>query len=219
MKKFNNGKARHMVWAVFIGVVITCAFSAYADKTENALAENLIRLHVVANSDSEADQNLKLSVRDAIVEEVGYLFADNTDKETARREVEANIYVIEEVAEGVIADAGFDYDVEVTLGSADFPTKVYGNVTLPAGTYDALKVVIGNGNGRNWWCVLFPPLCFVDEAAEMPSDSQAILRTSMTDEQYAMVTDSGDIPVKVKFKAYEMWQSGVYAVKNMFVLR
>lgn len=219
MKNFDNSKARHIIWAVFVGIVITCTFSAYADKTESAIAENLIRLHVVANSDSDIDQNLKLKVRDAIVEEVGYLFSDNTNKETARREIEANIDDIECIAQKVVTEAGFDYDVSVTMGSADFPTKVYGNVTLPAGTYEALKVVIGSGNGQNWWCVLFPPLCFVDEAAEMPTESQEILRSSMTDEQYAMVTDSGTMPIKVKFKAYEMWQSGVYAVRNMFAAR
>lgn len=219
MKKFNNTKARHIVWAIFIGVVITCAFSAYADMTESAISENLIRLHVVANSDSDIDQNLKLSVRDAIVEEVGYLFEDNIDKETARREIEANMDVIEEISRRVISEAGFDYDVSVTFGSADFPTKVYGNVTLPAGTYDALKVVIGKGDGQNWWCVLFPPLCFVDGTAEMPSASQEILRSSMTDEHYAMVTNSGKMPVKVKFKAYEMWQNSIYTVKNLFASR
>ena len=216
MKKFNNDKARHAVWAVFIGVVITCGFSAYADRTEQTLADNLIRLHVIANSDSAEDQELKIAVRDAIVEEVGYLFSDITDRETAIREIEENIGYIEGISRRVISDSGYNYDVDVALGSADFPSKTYGNVTLPAGTYDALKVVIGSGDGQNWWCVLFPPLCFVDATAQMPSDSQEILRVSMSDEQYAMVTDGGNLPVRVKFKAYEMWQSGMYAIKNMF---
>ena len=220
MKKFDNDKVRHAIWAVFIGVVITCAFSAYADRTEEALAENIIRLHVIANSDSDEDQNLKLAVRDAIVEEVGYLFADNRDKYTAKGEIEANIDRIENISREVISDSGFDYGVSVELGSAEFPTKAYGDVTFPAGSYDALKVVIGDGRGKNWWCVLFPPLCFVDgSTAEMPTGSHEILRTSMTDEQYAMVTDGGNLPVKVKFKAYEMWQSGMYTVRNMFASR
>lgn len=217
-KTDKTASLRHAVWAICIGVIITCAFSAYADKTEDSLADGLIRLHVIANSDAESDQNLKLAVRDAIVAETGELFADNRDKSAAREEILANMDNIERVARNVISEKGFDYDVSLSLGASDFPTKTYGNVTLPAGTYEALKVVIGDGAGKNWWCVLFPPLCFVDAAtAEMPESSSELLKTSLTDDQYAMVTDGGKFPVKVKFKAYELWQNSKFMIKSMFV--
>lgn len=217
-KTDKTARIRHAIWAICIGVIITCAFSVYADKTEDSLADSLIRLHVIANSDTEADQNLKLAVRDAIVAEVGDLFSDNKDKSMAMEEILANMESIERIARDVIAEKGFSYDVSLSLGSSDFPAKTYGNVTLPAGTYEALKVVIGDGAGQNWWCVLFPPLCFVDATtAEMPASSSEVLKTSLTDDQYAMVTDGGDFPVKVKFKAYELWQNSKFMIKSMFV--
>ena len=206
----------HVLIALCIGVSITYGFSAYAQKTEKSIAENLIRLHVIANSDSDADQSLKYAVRDAIVEEVGGLFADNSDIDETKSELYDNMDNIKAIAQRVIRENGYGYNAELIMGKSDFPTKVYGNVTLPAGTYEALKVVIGEGAGQNWWCVLFPPLCFVDAAtAEMPAESSEILKSSLTDEEYEMITKSGDFPVKVKFKAYEMWQSSKLKFKNM----
>lgn len=202
--------------ALCIGVIITCGFSAYAQKTEKSIADNLIRLHVIANSDSDADQALKYAVRDAIVSEVGTLFADNSHIGETKSELIGAMDSIKHIAKRVIEDNGYNYSVNLVMGKSDFPTKTYGNVTLPAGTYEALKVVIGDGAGQNWWCVLFPPLCFVDGAtAEMPAESSEILKSSLTDEEYEMITESGDFPVKVKFKAYEMWQSSKLKLKNM----
>lgn len=219
MEKQNN-RLRHMLIALCVGVIITFAFSVYADKTEQSLSHGLIRLHVIANSDAESDQQLKLAVRDAIIDQVGTQFADNCQKDEARQEILAHTEDIRLVAQEVIADWGLDYPVEISLGKSDFPTKTYGNVTLPAGTYEALKVVIGEGTGQNWWCVLFPPLCFVDAAtAEMPDESAEILKESLTEEEYAMVTDSGDLPVQVKFKTYELWQSSKLKFKNMIAER
>ena len=103
------------------------------------------------------------------------------------------------------------------FGDSEFPTKVYGNVTLPAGTYEALKVKIGSAQGQNWWCVLFPPLCFVDEAtAEMPEKSAQQLMDGMGEHEYDMVTKTDELPVEVRFKAYEMWQTGRMHLRAMF---
>lgn len=219
MEKQNN-RLRHMLIALCVGVIITFAFSVYADKTEQSLSHSLIRLHVIANSDTDSDQQLKLAVRDAIIDQVGTNFADNCQKDEARQEILAHTEDIRLIAQEVIADWGYDYPVEISLGKSDFPTKTYGNVTLPAGTYDALKVIIGEGAGQNWWCVLFPPLCFVDATtAEMPDESSEILKATLTEEEYAMVTDSGDLPVQVKFKTYELWQSSKLKFKNMIAER
>ncbi len=214
--KDKNSALLHLVLALCFGVIITCVFSAYAGETEKSIADSLIRLHVIANSDTKEDQSLKLKVRDAIVNEVGTLFADNKTIDETRAELTASMSRIKEIAKAVIRENGYGYDVSLHLGNSDFPTKVYGSVTLPAGTYEALRVVIGQGAGQNWWCVLFPPLCFVDAAtAEMTEAGTELLKSSMTDEEYQMVTGNGKLPLQVKFKAYEMWQSSRMKLKTM----
>lgn len=124
--------------------------------------DNIIRFHVIANSDSKPDQELKLEVRDRILEEVGEEFDSSKNIDESRKIIEENLNKIKNIAEDQIKKEGKDYKVEVSLGNDKFPTKTYGDLTLPAGEYEALKVVIGEGKGKNWWCVMFPPLCFVD---------------------------------------------------------
>ncbi|WP_077369434.1 stage II sporulation protein R [Anaerosalibacter sp. Marseille-P3206] len=124
--------------------------------------DKLIRFHVIANSDSPEDQNLKLKIRDKILEEMGDKFAQSTSIENSRQIIEHNIDKIENLAKDEINKNGKNYDVVATLCQDKFPTKSYGDLTLPAGEYEALKVIIGEGKGKNWWCVMFPPLCFVD---------------------------------------------------------
>ncbi|HHV27107.1 MAG TPA: stage II sporulation protein R [Tissierellia bacterium] len=124
--------------------------------------DNIIRFHVIANSDSKPDQELKLEVRDRILEEVGGEFDSCKNIDESRKIIEENLNKIKNIAEDQIKKEGKDYKVGVSLGNDNFPTKTYGDLTLPAGEYEALKVVIGEGKGKNWWCVMFPPLCFVD---------------------------------------------------------
>ena len=135
----------------------------YESRSEyEAINNKLIRFHVIANSDYPEDQDLKLKIRDKILEEMGDEFARSTSVEDSRQIIEANINRIVDLAKGEIAKSGKGYDVIATLGQDKFPTKSYGDLTLPSGEYEALKVVIGEGKGKNWWCVMFPPLCFVD---------------------------------------------------------
>jgi len=122
----------------------------------------LIRLHVIANSDSQEDQALKHKVRDEIIRTVGPEFTGSCDIASARLIAQNNINRIQQIAQEVIKKEGKDYAVTVELGHYPFPTKHYGAFILPAGDYEAVRVVIGNGSGTNWWCILFPPLCFVD---------------------------------------------------------
>jgi stage II sporulation protein R len=126
------------------------------------LSRRVVRLHVVANSDSEADQELKRAVRDAILAEVTPLFMEATSQVEARKAVKAALPRMQAVAAAVVGDAGFTYTVRAELGQYDFPGKAYGETFLPAGRYTALKVLIGEAAGANWWCVLFPPMCFED---------------------------------------------------------
>jgi len=123
------------------------------------LREELIRLHVVANSDSEADQAVKLQVRDAVMASLQTAMADLGDIEQAKTYIQQNIPKIQALANSVLAQAGFDTEAVVTLCKETFDKRVYDTFTLPAGVYESLRITIGNGEGKNWWCVVFPSLC------------------------------------------------------------
>ncbi|MEY8303453.1 stage II sporulation protein R [Anaerosalibacter bizertensis] len=147
---------------VLIIYIIVPFISLEKEETTFQENDNIIRFHVIANSDSTPDQELKLEVRDRILEEVGGEFDSSKNIDESRKIIEENLNKIKNIAEDQIKKEGKDYKVEVSLGNDKFPTKTYGDLTLPAGEYEALKVVIGEGKGKNWWCVMFPPLCFVD---------------------------------------------------------
>lgn len=161
--------------AVLAAFIIACVIStmSFASACED-IRGSVLRMHVVANSDSEEDQCLKLKVRDAVLE-AGKEYFDNS--ESAAQAEEKLIPVkdeLENVAKKVVEDNGYDYDVKVNIGNAYFPTKTYdGDVTLPAGEYEAVNVIIGSGNGHNWWCVMFPPMCL--PAAESDTELDEVL--------------------------------------------
>ncbi|MCM1545007.1 MAG: stage II sporulation protein R [Ruminococcus sp.] len=146
--------------AAFLAFVIAVVISMadFEGDCKN-IRQEVLRLHVIANSDSYSDQLLKLKVRDSVLEKGKNVFGTAKDKASAEDEIKANLNLIEQAAESEIAANGFDYSVKVEMGKSRFPTKSYGNVTLPAGEYDAVRVIIGEGSGKNWWCVMFPPLC------------------------------------------------------------
>ncbi|MBO8136966.1 MAG: stage II sporulation protein R [Desulfotomaculum sp.] len=154
---------KHVKWilAVLVFTLSLCGIT-YNYYIQQQYAKELIRFHVIANSNTIEDQSLKLQVRDAVIKEMKERFAHVDNKEDAVIVTENSMDDIKEIAEREIARAGKDYEVKVALGRYPFPTKTYGDITLPAGNYQALRVVIGEGKGHNWWCVLFPPLCFVD---------------------------------------------------------
>ena len=182
----------------------------------------LIRFHVIANSDSEKDQALKRKIRDLIVEEMTPAFAGINNLEEARTAVRLNLSRMEEIARAEIAREGFDYNVKAMLGRFWFPVKNYGDFTLPAGEYEAVRVVIGEGQGANWWCVLFPPVCFQDVSMVAENiaaeESQPVFRTDDSKaEQWTkgkvanknageMKTDNSPQKIKIKFKLVELMQ-------------
>ncbi|HQA07638.1 MAG TPA: stage II sporulation protein R [Syntrophomonadaceae bacterium] len=130
------------------------------------LQDSVLRLHVIANSDSLADQALKMEVKNRIVEVMQSEFSTAASKQEAWDRAVRNKAVIEKTARQVVADWGYSYPVKVEMGEYQFPTKTYGNLVLPQGNYEAVRVVIGQGQGQNWWCVLFPPLCMVSSSDE-----------------------------------------------------
>lgn len=207
-------KDRYIIAIAFVlGLLITgfVGFSkAYSDAIQTGLSQHLIRFHVIANSDSEEDQALKEDVRDAILAEMKDELNTATSIQETRQKLLDEKERIAGIAEAVVLRWGKEYPVEVSLTPAVFPTKKYGDVVLPAGEYEALRVIIGNGEGKNWWCVMFPPLCFVDIThGTVSEETKEELRNVLTEEEYDMVitAKSADIiPVKIKFKVVEWWQ-------------
>ena len=185
---------------------IICAFG-YINTVSAHIADSVFRLHVIANSDSEADQNLKYLVRDELIEYMNTLIDECTSKETAMALVNEHLNEFKTIAEAIVLENGFDYPVGVEVGNFEFPTKEYGDVSLPAGFYDALKVKLGNAEGKNWWCVMFPPLCFVDiTSGVVPDESKELMHKELSDEEFYLV--SKDTPeIKFKFKLLELFSS------------
>lgn len=158
------------------------------------IASNIIRLHVIANSDSKEDQQLKLKVRDGILGEVKNCVQDATSVNQAENAILSQKDRIESSAEKIIKKEGYDYKVSISLKDRYFPVKSYGDLVFPAGTYNALCVEIGEAKGRNWWCVLFPSLCLVDETkAVVPDDSKEKLKKNLTKSEYDILEQSDSV--------------------------
>ncbi|GHU51012.1 stage II sporulation protein R [Clostridia bacterium] len=191
--------AKIFVISVLAGVIVTAAGASYAERTEKGITDNVIRLHILANSDREIDQTLKLRVRDEILARYGEIL-NGKDISSARSLILENLPKIQETAQNAVYSGGAAYSVSAKLEKSAFPTKTYGDIALPAGTYEALRIEIGAAKGRNWWCVMFPPLCFVD-AAQVSDEMKDKLRENLPAESYNVVTN----PVKVKFKIVEIF--------------
>ncbi len=167
MKKYTSGSRmniRRTAVTVPLLAAILCGYASL-DRAADSYSDNVLRLHVIANSDSAEDQALKLKVRDKIGSVVSRLAADSESAAETELAVRENIGLITSAARQQVHDEGFDYEVRVETGKYYFPTRYYSEGALPAGEYEAVRVVIGSGEGANWWCVLFPPLCFSESGA------------------------------------------------------
>ena len=167
---------------------------------EEEIYDSVIRLHVLANSDGEEDQALKLKVRDAVLARADALLADVTSMEQAEQILAASLGDLAESAAACLGANGSEYPVRVTLGKEQYPTRYYEKLAFPAGEYLSLRVLIGAGAGKNWWCVLFPPLCL--SAASAKGDT-AKLAAGLTEDQYRMITESDSPKYKLRFKVLE----------------
>ncbi len=152
-----------------MAAAVFCAGFCNFEKAYEDITETVFRLHIPANSDSPQDQNLKLKVRDAVLEETAYLFENSHSAEEAAQAARENLPLIQSIAENTLRENGCDLPVRCEVTKMEFDTRVYDSVTMPAGEYSALRISIGSGHGKNWWCVMFPPLCLpavtnIDEA-------------------------------------------------------
>ncbi|MGN1097305.1 MAG: stage II sporulation protein R [Clostridia bacterium] len=174
---------------------VMCVIS-YASETNERLSRDIVRLHIIANSNSEEDQALKLRIRDQLL--------SSTSVSDTKADIPNLLEEYKKIAKEEIENSGYSYDVHAEYGKFDFPTKNYGNLTYPAGKYDAVRIVIGEGKGENWWCVLFPPLCYVKGSVDS-SEAEEELQEMLSPDDYELITSGkeGRLPVKIKFKLIE----------------
>ena len=204
-----NPKVKMVIILTFLLFIYTsiCAIS-YAQNISTDIASSVFRLHVIANSDSKEDQDLKYKVRDNLLKYMNKICKDCTSKEDAISLVEKNKDIFKQIALDTISNEGFSYDVNINIGNFEFPTKNYGDISLPAGLYDALRVEIGEAKGQNWWCVMFPPLCFVDiSSGVVPEESKEVLQDSLTEEEFALISDKSSDEIQFKFKLLEFFNN------------
>lgn len=160
--------------AICASVLLILTIDLAVPAKEAEIYDTVIRLHVLAASDSDADQAVKLMVRDAIVKECEDLFADTETTEAALAKMETAAFQMEQIANRVLAENGFSYTATAVFGTETYPTREYDGVTFPAGEYLSLRILLGEGEGQNWWCCLFPPLCMSASTAEDSLESVGI---------------------------------------------
>ncbi len=199
-------KTRFFILAASLTLLFT-VLTTYATRISRDISESVVRLHVIAHSNDPADQNLKLKVRDRILKEAPLIFETSSSPNEAFRYAKQNSKLISRIAGDEIQKHGFDYDVNVRIGQFPFPTKVYNDIMLPSGKYNAVRIEIGSAKGENWWCVMYPPLCFTDSAVSISEESRNQLKASLSSEEYNLITgkDTGAIPVEIRFKIVEIF--------------
>lgn len=179
--------------SIITAFIIMLGWGIVSENTVNDISHNIVRLHIIANSNSDSDQRLKLKVRDRLLSEN---FED----------IKYSLNEIKKVCKNEISENGYDYEVNAELGKFYFPSKTYENITLPAGQYNAVKITIGEGDGENWWCVMYPPLCYSNGAEGRLSDEEInMLKKSMKDDNYELI-ENDKIKIKPAFKIVEWWQ-------------
>lgn len=186
--------------SICVGMIIAIIFSICSfAKTSEKIRSDVLRLHVIANSDSSADQNLKLRVRDYILKEGKGIFNGSVTVENAVEKIRPQISELEKSTNEFIKAMGFDYNVKITLSNEYFTTRSYESVTLPAGKYLALRVVIGSGEGHNWWCVMFPPMCIP------AADKKDEIENVFSDDEIKLVESNPKY--EPRFKVIEIYES------------
>ena len=211
MKKFKRFTI--LIFLLFIYILISAI--SYTNAVCSDISDSVFRLHVIANSNSAEDQNLKYIVRDNVLEYMNSITSSVTSKEEIIEIVSNHLEEFRQIAQDTVYENGFNYEVSIEIGNFEFPTKTYGDVSFPAGFYDALKIKIGNADGQNWWCVMFPPLCFIDVSSGIvPEDSKEVLESELSEEEYSLITGT-ESESKIKFKIIEVLQN--FKISGIFM--
>lgn len=203
-----------IISALFVALAIVIAYSAEAYANLSQIKGKVIRLHVMANSDSLEDQELKYKVRNKIISVFNEEFENISQKPDGSRLIVEKLSQIRQEAEKIIREEGYDYDVDVYYGNYKFPRKAYEEIVLPEGYYDALKIEIGKAQGSNWWCVMFPPMCFVDfgknqDLSVISFECEDKLKEVLSQEEIELIkTKRGIENIKLKSKIFEFIEKG-----------
>ena len=217
MKKFIKYLNTYFILIFLFCIYIIFCVRSYSVAVSSELSNAIFRLHVLANSNSNEDQKLKLKVRDALLLYMNNLcYSCNTKKE-AMEIANKHKDEFQKIAENVIIENGYTYPVKININNFYFPTKSYGDISLPSGYYDALRVEIGNSEGKNWWCVMFPSLCFIDiTSGIVDSDGKEKLEENLDSESYKLISQTQTSPeFKFKFKLLEIFsQVELFTAKN-----
>lgn len=201
-----------LILTILVFIYIALLSFNYSKAVSSNLSDSVFRLHIIANSDSSADQELKLKVRDNIINYMNTLTSSSSDKKDVISMVNNHLDSFKEIALNTLKENGYNYDVNIEIGNFNFPTKTYGDISFPAGNYDALKIEIGDAIGQNWWCVLFPPLCFVNSSTGVvPDDSKNTLKENINSESYEIISEGNKSKntsdIKIKFKIIEFFNN------------
>ena len=215
-KIISNSKFKRFILVSALLIIYVCISAvSYTHAVTTDIADSVFRLHVIANSDSDEDQNLKYIVRDKVIEYMSSISQNASSKEDVIEIAKANLDKIQAIASQTIRENGYTYSVNVEVGNFSFPSKRYGDITLPPGYYDALRIKIGKAEGQNWWCVMFPPLCFVDvTSGVVPDESKEIMKENLSKEEFDLISKNSN-EVKVKFKIVEVLQN--FTISGIFM--
>lgn len=203
---------RFLIVLILFSFFVFISVLSYVNAVSYDISNSVFRLHVIANSDSKEDQELKYKVRDALLEFMNKISVNCSSKEEVIALANSHKDDFYKIAKQTIKKNGYDYSIKINIGNFEFPTKTYGDISLPAGYYDALKVEIGNAAGQNWWCVMFPPLCFVDVSSGIvPDESKQLMQENLSDEEYKLISDNNSSDIKFKFGLIEWFKNINYA--------
>ena len=207
MNFMKNRKLKSIILLLFLlFLYVFISAQSYVSAISTNLSEAVFRLHVIANSDTDEDQSLKLKVRDSLLNYMNELCSNCSTKQEAISIAETHKADFQRIAEETIANNGYNYSVKININNFYFPTKNYGDISLPAGMYDALRVEIGKANGQNWWCVMFPSLCFVDISSGIVNDeAKENLEENLEEESYTLISNTKKTNIKFKFKLIEFF--------------
>lgn len=190
------------LFIIILGLIFS--INIYANAISKSISKKVIRFHVLANSNSTEDQSLKLKVRDNVINYTKEILKNSSSIDESRNILTKNIPTIKNIATNTLALENNYDNVEVLLSNSHFPDKSYGDLTFPEGEYEALKIIIGEGKGNNWWCVMFPPLCFTDiDKGSIDVNSQKLLQENLSKSEMALLREKNN-EVKIKFKISEL---------------
>ena len=199
---------RNLTIGLFVTLILSLIIGLMPVHGEEEIYDTVVRLHILANSDSEEDQALKLRVRDAVLEVTTPLLRDCTDRADAVTRLNEHLEEIRATAEGVVRDAGRNDAVTISFDLEEYPERTYDSFCFPSGEYLSLRICIGEAEGQNWWCCLVPPLCKGAASVSRKEAENAFVSVGLTPSQYKIITEKDETVYKVRFKILELFQRG-----------